>query len=302
MRSNGPARTWRAALQFLCIVFLSIAASAHAQQTVLYEKASLYSNIIVTEDPDGVRVLRFERGGAQQSRIRPGDPDYIGLAYARVAFAGLALTPEPKRILVVGLGGGTLPMFLHKYYPSAVIDAVDIDPDVVDVARKFFGFKDDDYMRAHVADGRGFIEQTKEPYDIIFLDAFGASSVPPHMTTQEFLRAVRKAVKPTGVVVGNIWASHLNRIYDSMVRTYQEVFDELYILEVRGTGNMMLFAVPRKENLTPAQLEKTANGISRSRKMNFDLGNPQGYIFNDARQKNTAGHVLTDREMVERRP
>ncbi|HEX3171453.1 MAG TPA: hypothetical protein VHQ88_12760, partial [Burkholderiales bacterium] len=101
-------------------------ALAGAQPTVLYEKPSLFGTIVVTEEQEGVRVLRFSRGGARQSLVKPGDPEYLGLPYAPVVFVGLALCAEPRRMLVVGLGGGTLPMFLRRHYPDAVIDAVDI--------------------------------------------------------------------------------------------------------------------------------------------------------------------------------
>src|SRR3954454_10521232 len=113
------------------IVLLSalaaIAAHAQVNERVLYEKASAYNNIIVSEDAAGYRVLRFERGGARQSIGKPGEPEYLGFADTQGAFVGLALTAEPSRILVVGIGGGTMPMFLHTYYPAARIDAVDID-------------------------------------------------------------------------------------------------------------------------------------------------------------------------------
>ena len=109
---------------------------------------------------------------------------------------GLAVVEEPKRILIVGLGGATIPNFLHKHYPRTTIDVVDIDPDVVVVAKKFFGFKDDPTMRAHVADGRKFVEESRDRYDIIFLDAYGRDNIPYHLATREFLQAARARYRP----------------------------------------------------------------------------------------------------------
>src|SRR5712691_6725051 len=196
---------------------------ACAAQTVIYEKASRYNTIVVTEDSKGLRTLLFERGGARQSVVKPGDPDHLELSYARVAFVGLALCEEPRRVLVVGLGGGTLPTFLRKYYPNAAIDVAEIDPDVVDVAKKYFGFREDERMHARTGDGRQFIENARQAdYDIIFLDAFGARDVPKHLTTLEFLQVVRRALMPDGVVVSNVWRPASNPLYDAMERTYQE--------------------------------------------------------------------------------
>ena len=119
---------------FACVALVALAALARADQTVLFEKTSAYNTIVVTEEENGVRALRFGRNGVRQSVVKVGDPDYLALPYVQVALVGLALSGDPRRFLVVGLGGGTLPMFLRMYYPNATIDAVVIDPEVVDVA------------------------------------------------------------------------------------------------------------------------------------------------------------------------
>lgn len=283
------------------LAFVALATLARADEKVLYEKPSMFGTIVVTEDENGLRVLRFARNGARQSLVKPGDPDYIGLPYARSAFVGLALSEEPRRMLVVGLGGGTLPMFLQKHYPDATIDVVDIDPDVVDVARKFFGFRDDEFLHAHVADGRQFIEQSRQPYDVIFLDAYGSDSVPLHLTTQEFLRAMRQALKPGGVVVSNVWGRYANPIYDSMVRTYQEVFEDLYILDVAGSGNMIVLALPRKQPLNRGELAQLARKVSTAKNFRFDLGDLVNYGFLHAQEKNQRGRVLRDADLKQPR-
>ena len=272
-------------------------AAAACAQTVLYEKPSAYNNIIVTEEADGMRVLRFERGGARQSITKPGEPEYLGFAYTKVAFVGLALTEEPRRIMVVGIGGGTMPMFLRKYYPKATIDAVDIDPDVVHVAKQYFGFREDEKLKAHVGDGRAFIENAREPYDVIFLDAFGTRNVPPHLTTIEFMRAVRRAVKPGGVVVGNIWGRGANRLYDDMVRTYQEAFDELYMLDVPGTTNKILLALPRKQPLDRLALIERARRVGTAQRFQFDLGAIDEQQFHRLSRKGSTGRVLRDADI-----
>src|SRR5713101_10213496 len=271
---------------------------ACAAQTAIYEKASHYNTIVVTEDSNGLRTLLFERGGSRQSVVKPGDPDHLELHYTQVALVGLALCEGPRRILVVGLGGGTLPTFLRKHYPNAAIDVAEIDPDVVDVAKKFFGFREDERMRAHVGDGRQFMENVRQPhYDVIFLDAYGADNVPAHLTTQEFLQAVRQAVMPSGVVVGNIWRPSSNPQYDSMVRTYQEVFDELFILDVPGDVNNILLALPRKQPLSGSELAQLARKISAAKQFRFDLGEQVEYGFHYASEKSGAGRVLRDADL-----
>jgi len=273
---------------------VALSGSGCTAQTVIYEKASPYNTVIVTEDYKGLRTLLFERGGGRQSVVKPGDPDHLELAYARVALAGLALCEEPRRILVVGLGGGSLPMFLRRHYPAAAIDVAEIDPGVVDVAKQFFGFREDELTRAHVGDGRQFIENVRQGYDIIFLDAFGARDVPKHLTTQEFLQAVRRALVTSGVVVSNVWRPSANPLHDSMVRTHQEAFDELYILDVPGDVNNILLALPRKQPLDRSELAQLARKISAAKQFRFDLGEQVEYGFHHASEKSGPGRVLRD--------
>lgn len=246
---------------------------ARAEDKVLYERPSAYNNtIIVTESEQGLRTLLFEKGGARQSVVKPGDPDHLELPYAKMMSVGLAIVQKPQRVLIVGLGGGTIPCFLHKHYPQARIDAVDIDPDVVAVAKRYFGFREDAGLRACAEDGRKFIERCREPYDMIYLDAFGPDSVPYSLSTREFLEAARRALKPRGVVLGNIWSRDSNRLYDSMVRTYQEVFDDLYIFDTQKAGNRILVALPYKESLLRDDLAERGKRVSEAKRFRFDLG------------------------------
>lgn len=279
------------------LLLLSTCLVVPAADVTLFEKEGPFGWVIVTES-NGLRTLQFERGGARQTVVKVGDPAHLELPYAPVALTGLSVCEFPRRVLIVGLGGGTLPMFIRQYFPEAIIDGVDINPDVVDVARRFLGFREDSRMRGIVADGRKFIEETREPYDIIFLDAFGADSVPPPLSTVEFLRAVRTALKPTGVAVGNIWSREYNRLYDPMVRTYQEAFDDLYLLEVRGVGNRILLALPRKENFTRASLSSRAGALSKAKGFRFDLAPLVQSGFKHLVERDASNRVLTDAEML----
>lgn len=275
---------------------LVLAVLAQAEETILYQKPSKYNEITVTQDEQGLRTLYFSKGNVRQSVVKVGDPEHLELPYTRAVLVGLALVPRPQRVLVVGLGGGSIPGILHKHYPQARIDVVDIDPDVVRVAKEYFGFREDATLRAWVADGRQFIEQARQPYDLIFLDAYGSENIPYHLATREFLQAVRRALAPNGAVVGNVFGRDLNRLYDSMVRTYQEVFDELYVLDVPNSGNRIFLALPRARRIGRDDLARAAHTISKEQRFRFDLGDLvlKGYQY--AGEKNANVRVLTDRQ------
>ncbi len=286
----------RRLLWFALLLNLICCTVVAAEQKIIFEKQSPYNLVMVTEDERGMRTLSFGTQAVRQSVVKVGDPDHLELAYAPVMISGLAFCPEPKRLLVVGLGGGSIPTFLHKHYPKTRIDAVEIDPVVVEAARKFFGFNEDEMMKGYVQDGRQFIEERPNAYDVIFLDAFGSDSIPYHLATREFLEAARRAITPQGVVLADVWGQGSNRLYHSMVRTYQEVFDELYILDVQGAANKILIALPRKLRLTRDELARRAGAISKEKQFRFDLGELVTYGYEYADQKEPGAEVLIDKK------
>jgi spermidine synthase len=286
---------WRRLFSLAVLAVLVCCVVAAAQPKVIYQKQSPYNTVSVTEDDQGMRTLLFG-SGVRQSVVKVGDPDHIELPYARTMVSGLALCPDPKRALVVGLGGGTIPNFLHKHYPQTQIDAVDIDPVVVEVAKQFFGFREDATLKAYVQDGRQFIEERLNVYDVIFLDAFSSEDIPYHLATREFLEAVRRAVTARGVVLANVWGSGLSPLYDSMVRTYQEVFDELYILDVWGSGNKILVALPRRLRVAREELAQRAGEISKQKQFRFDMAELVTYGYQYADEKDPRVQVLIDKK------
>lgn len=289
------------AAAFLLGAGMLICALAQGQEKLLFEKQSPYSLIRVTEDNQGLRTLWFDDSGVRQSVVKPGDPDHLELPYARSMMIGLAICPQPRRVLIVGLGGGTIPGFIHKHYPQTTIDVVDIDAEVVRVAERFFGFRQDEHLRAHVADGRRFIAAVREPYDMIFLDAYSADEVPAHLTTREFLLAVRRAVDAErGVVLGNIWSRFSNPLYDSMVCTYVDVFEAVRIADVPEAGNKIVIALPRPAAPQRGELATRASELARQQRWRFDLGRLVRDGYRAPGEELIYGRVLHDRQSERR--
>jgi spermidine synthase len=258
------------------------------------KSAPVGNRIIVTEDSEGLRALRFEQGGARQSVVRPGDPLRLELPYTRMAMVGLAFVPRPERLLVVGLGGGAIPMFLRAVVPEALIDVVDIDPDVVEAARRDFGFREDAALRAHVADGRRFIESPGPRYDVILLDAYGPRSIPEHLSTREFLGATRARLAPGGAVVGNLWESDTNPLFDAMVRTYQVSFAQLHRFDVPSSTNRILVGLAQPRPCSREALKARAEQVERERGLPFRLSTLVVRGYRDVSRRQQRGRVLTD--------
>ena len=275
----------RAAMRLVLGVWLVLALAGCASLTfgprVLHERQSMFGTLAVTEEQDGTRALRFGRYGATQTVIIPGQPDVLHFVYARLMLAGLALVPEPRRILVVGLGGGSLPVYLHRHFGGARIDVAEIDPAVAAVAGEYFGYREDARMQTHIGDGRAFVRDAPTGhYDIVVLDAFGSERVPAHLTTLEFLTDVRRVLAPHGVAVSNLWNSRYNAIYADMLATHRRAFAEVHVLDTRREVNHVVLALATRNNLAAEDLVLAARRLVNGKRLGFDLGGlvQQGYL------------------------
>ncbi len=224
------------------------------EDKILVFRHSAFNLIMLTENANGLRTLRFSEDGLRQSIVNRFDPEFLGLPYAKILVQGLAFAHEPKRLLILGLGGGNLPRFFQKVFPAMTIDVVEVDPDVLSVAREFCGLREDERLRVHVEDGRDFIERHQSEYDAVILDCFDAESVPEHLLTQEFLREVRASLSPGGIAIANVWGRNDNRLYEHMLLTYRSVFEQVYVLDVPDAGTKVFVAIAAHGQMTREQI------------------------------------------------
>jgi spermidine synthase len=255
MKSNRNSLTILVAL-FLIVIGQSSSSVAET----LHEERSLYRDITVTEIGNR-RCLLFNvhRGDRNQTCIYTDDLDRLVFDYTRMSFAGLLLAPNPQRILIIGLGGGTLPLAFNDLFPEAEIDILEIDQAVVTVAEEYFYFKENDQMKVIVEDGRVFIKRAAirdQRYDYIVLDAFSGDYIPEHMLTEEFLEEVKSIMTDDGVLVANTFST--SRLYDHESVTYQRVFGEFFNFKLPTSGNRIIITQldtlpPRGELVTEAQ-------------------------------------------------
>jgi spermidine synthase len=223
-----------------------------ARAVELHAERSLYRNIIVYED-DGIRCMKFGRQAAgRQTCMAVADRDRLVFDYTKMMMAALYLGPAPRRILIIGLGGGTLPRVLQKILPEARIDAVEVDPAVVRVAYKYFDFAPLPQTHVFEEDGRVFAKRMgrrETRYDLVMLDAFDHEYIPEHLLTREFLREIKGLLSERGVLAANTFAS--SRLYDFESATYYSVFGDFYRLK---SANRVILVraggLPDREELT----------------------------------------------------
>ncbi len=220
-------------------------------EVVLEEARSEYNKIQVTERGT-VRTMYFIVDGRRfiESRWDRSHPSSLDLDYSRTMMAGFLIQPAPKRIMMMGLGGGILSNYLFERFPGIEIDAVDIDPEVVRLAQTWFNVpRDNPNYRVHVGDGRMFVERAQAPWDMQILDAFRGVFVPFHLKTKQFYSACLQKLTPDGVVVANLHNQTANYPHDR--KTLAEVFPNRYAF-VSEIGNQTTFvgsASPRRRGV-----------------------------------------------------
>jgi spermidine synthase len=136
---------------------------------------SEFHRIHVT-DNEGVRLMRFERN--HQSNMHIDDPYQTDIEYVGYLHLTVAVCPQATRALVIGLGGGSLVKRMWRDYPWMSVDAVELDPEVIEICQAFFALPDDERLRVFCSEGRAFIESGEETYGIIAIDAFNDDRIP----------------------------------------------------------------------------------------------------------------------------
>ena len=279
-------------------LLLFLAMIAEDPEMLIYSKDSLYNRILVYEE-GFVRTLRLGAGpGARkQSSIDVKDLTRHLLEYTQLTFAGLLLNKNPRRVLIIGLGGGVIPREMHRYFPEAEIDVAEIDSEVVEVAKRFFFFRPDERLRVYISDGRVFVRRqaTRKPapaYDMVILDAFSNEYVPFHMATREFLQEVTAILHPKGVVVANVFRK--NQIFNAQLQTFLAVYGRCYVFFGSHVMNVIVVSPgPDVSDLEPDAALDCANLLQRRHEFSFCLNTVAGQ-FKPRFRPELSAKVLTD--------
>ena len=206
-----------------------------------------------------------------ESAVNLVDGDDLPMLYARVVGLAAVYPQDIKRVLVLGLGGGAVPLYLARSLPDATVDSVEVDPGVIEDAKKYFGLRETERFHLIESDGRIYLNRHSEKYDIIVLDAFSGSYIPFHMMTKEFYQLVRDHLAPHGVVAINILPSV--KLYDSNVRTLKLVFDNLDFFAsgdpTVDETNVIVFG--RSDAASEDQQRQQAAAAQQRYKFHFDL-------------------------------
>lgn len=206
----------------------------------LWRETSDDDQIEITEER-GIRSLHLGNC-AIQSAMRIARPWDLELAYTRAMMTFLLFVPCPQDVLMIGLGGGSLAKFIRKQRPETRITAVEIDARVIAAARAHFDVPPDDAtFQVIEADGALYMRQHAAAADVILLDGFDAGNQVEALATETFYAACRRALKPHGVLVVNLWGrdEHFGTYFSRLTQAFD---GEVGWLSIMGKTNVIVFA------------------------------------------------------------
>lgn len=232
-------------------------ASTPSGPRIVFDQTSRFGRVLVIDEGPR-RVMRFgSPAGSEQSEVERDNPRALPLEYTRYALLGLAHQGRPRRMLMIGLGGGTFTTLVHRAMPDMIIDAVEIDPVVVAAARAHFGLREDARYRVHVADAAEWITRgpgSGERYDFILLDAYAGEGIPEALGTAAFFRAVARRLAPGGVVAINIAEMEAEGL--AVARMFASVLTPFDCRRTPVDGNVLLFAADGPHAGDPAAMQR----------------------------------------------
>ena len=167
-----------------------------------------------------------------------------------------------RRMLVLGMGAGTVGVYLQRRLDGLSVDYVDVDPEVPRLARRFFGFADGPRSRVHVDDARRFLANSDERWDLILVDTYVGLSVPFHLTTAEFMGEAARHLTPDGVFALNLAAGLDDDFSRAIWSTVRRSFPAARAFQARGAGNVWVIAGPGAVGYLP-DLQARARELDR---------------------------------------
>ena len=245
---------------------------------VLYSKDGVYEKITIYDGTYAGRPARFfqqDRSGSGAMFLDSDDPTDLVYDYTKYYSVYKVFKPDVQNALVMGGGAYSIPKVLLAELPNAAVDVSEIEPSLFNLAKEYFGVKDNSRLQNYIEDGRRLLRDSDKKYDLIFSDVYySLFSIPAHFTTQEFFTIAKERLADNGVFIANL-IGDLSRQQPSLVmseiKTFQSVFPNSYFFAVESPEKTTLqniilvgYTGSKKIDLSAAALLQNTNPIIRS--------------------------------------
>lgn len=206
---------------------------------IFYHTENEYGPIWVY-DSKGIRCMSFLKPPAPiiQSCMSLSNKKAVLFDYVQMFLSTLFIKEDPRKILIIGLGGATIQKALNILVPNAKIHTVEINPDIPTIVEKYFGYEFNHTNRIFVEDGVQYVKDSRpNRYDLILIDAFSREYIPEGFLTREFMNNVKKTLKTNGVVAINTFISSNKSDLESAL--FKDTFGKYYNLKKANSRVMV---------------------------------------------------------------
>jgi spermidine synthase len=242
---------------------------AFGNAKTIFETTSAYHHILVVEE-NFTRIMCFD--DAQESRMSMDNPLLGHFEYTEYFHMPWLWKTNISKVLMVGLGGGSTQRLFEHYYTNTTFETVEIDPVVVQVAKNYFQFKENNRQKVYVEDGRMFLRRSTNQWDLILMDAYVqsryGSSIPQHLATKEYFEIISKHLPTNGVLSYNIIGDIRARgpeIVGAIYKTMNAVFPQVYVFPADTSYNVVLVATKEAARTELPVLRARAQDMVKSK-------------------------------------
>ncbi|MFA6179963.1 MAG: polyamine aminopropyltransferase [Candidatus Methylopumilus sp.] len=224
---------------------------------------------VEVSETDGVRSL-YLGSETVQSAMRVKAPYELELTYSRGMMMFLLFAGNARRVLMVGLGGGSVAKYIHHYLPELHTRVVEINPKVIQIARSHFYLQEDDERLEVIQDdGVAYLQQNPGTADVLLLDVFDSQGVPPDLYNQAFFDTCAESLTLDGMMAVNLWGSDKN--FDVYLQRIEQSFSQrVLVLRTGRPGNIVVFGFKRlPKDLRWASLRERAKQLEQHHKVEF---------------------------------
>lgn len=215
------------------LTVLFFAAILPAKSEVIEQKESQYNTIIIRKDNNLVSMTFGHNTRIYTESVKDlTDELALPVTYTRYMTIAMAYPENPEKVVEIGSGGGRTSAYLSQSIKDTNVTTVELDPEVLRLADKYFGLKKSENLDIVEQDGRIYLTRNKEKHDIIIVDAYRGPFVPFHLLTRQFYELSAKRLNEGGVMVQNIEPSTM--LFDAAIATISDVFDHVDLFEARG--------------------------------------------------------------------
>ena len=225
-------------------------------------------SIVEVTETGGIRSLHLGTVTIQSS-MKVKAPYELELAYTRGMMGFLLFSDSVKNVLTIGLGGGSVPKYIHQFCPEISQTIIEINPQIINIARSHFYVPDnDEKLNVMEGDGIAYLAENLASADVLMIDAFDAHGIPPDFCSQEFFDSCELSLTKNGIFAINLWGS--DKKFDIYLQRIEQSFaDKVLMLPTGKPGNIVVFGFKNVPNLKIASLRERAKLLETSHKIEF---------------------------------